>query len=100
MHAGKIDSIFLFPSQMCLFNLLDLEFNWQSTTEVANLLVCNDIKWSFGTSNQLHFYVVSSSNWGYNIQVDDEYSTYLIKVEGLMTNISCCLGDLFFFLPF
>ncbi|XP_042971101.1 GDP-mannose transporter GONST1-like isoform X2 [Carya illinoinensis] len=46
-----------------------LTASYSATIEVANLLVCNDIKWSFGTSNQLHFYVVSSSNWGYNVQV-------------------------------
>ncbi|KAG2711561.1 hypothetical protein I3760_04G082600 [Carya illinoinensis] len=52
-----------------VFNEVDyLSRTWQATIEFANLLVCNDNKWSFGTSNQLHFHVVSSSNWCYNVQ--------------------------------
>jgi hypothetical protein len=74
MHGKLFFFLFFFFSfcsffKIILLNVLDLELNWQATFEAANLLACNYIKWSFGTGNQFHFYVVSSSNWGYNIQV-------------------------------
>ncbi|KAG5529057.1 hypothetical protein RHGRI_029653 [Rhododendron griersonianum] len=42
--------------------------NLNTTSKNAYLLVGDDIKWIFGSSNQLHFNVVSSSNRGHYIQ--------------------------------
>ncbi|KAM5577780.1 hypothetical protein ABKV19_008226 [Rosa sericea] len=47
--------------------LLIFLFN-ETASEIAKLLVGNNTKWIFGSGNQLHFNVVSSSNRCYNIQ--------------------------------
>lgn len=52
-----------------LLNLMKVELKWQTTFEVTNLLDGNDAKWIFRSCNQLHVYVVSSSNRCHHIQV-------------------------------
>ncbi|KAF7130089.1 hypothetical protein RHSIM_Rhsim10G0134400 [Rhododendron simsii] len=47
-----------------------LTASYSTTSKNAYLLVGDDIKWIFGSSNQLHFNVVSSSNRGHYIQLD------------------------------
>ena len=47
-------------------------FNLQATSEIAQLLVGDNLQWIFGSSIQLHIHVVSSSDWSYNLQVRSE----------------------------
>ncbi|KAE9449819.1 hypothetical protein C3L33_18282, partial [Rhododendron williamsianum] len=71
-YAWQITNCFLTASYSSSAYLMDayVFFNkWQTTSKNAYLLVGDDIKWIFGSSNQLHFNVVSSSNRGHYIQV-------------------------------
>ncbi|KAF7130354.1 hypothetical protein RHSIM_Rhsim10G0134300 [Rhododendron simsii] len=59
----------MFKSSAYLMDAYVFFNKWQTTSKNAYLLVGDDIKWIFGSSNQLHFNVVSSSNRGHYIQV-------------------------------
>ncbi|EEF39540.1 GDP-mannose transporter, putative [Ricinus communis] len=55
----------------------------QTPPEITCLLDGNDFQWIFGSGNQLHFYVVSSSNWGYHLQffVKEKETSQSIKFQ-------------------
>lgn len=82
----------MFKSSAYLMDAYVFFNKWQTTSKNAYLLVGDDIKRIFGSSNQLHFNVVSSSNRGHYIQVSlkDMLKNFETWVTLLVLKLATC----------
>ncbi|TQE13520.1 hypothetical protein C1H46_000851 [Malus baccata] len=100
---NEVDYLFTthFDSLMCGRIIKELLL-YETTFEVSNLLVGDDFKWIFGPCNQLHVYVVSSSNRCHHIQflwLASRLSTPVILVGSLNKIPLSVAGILLFKVP-
>lgn len=70
-HRVSFPFFFFFLVIKCLsyWTSQGVKLTWQTTLEATSLLAGNNIKWFFGSGNQLYLYVVPPSNRRYHIQV-------------------------------